>query len=109
MIGAAQVTQKDQKKVTSVAPMRIDVWCSRTHCSVSCLLSAGDGGGTMCISQPKPITVIRTRASPVHTNTRINVGSIRKDASHPSCGDCVSPILLGCCVVIRSPCLPAYA
>src|ERR1700736_129498 len=90
MRGAAQVTQNDQKKVTSAAPMRIDVWCSATHCSVACLLSFGDGGGTMCISQPNPITVISTRARPVHTNSRINKGSIRKVASHPVWGDSVS-------------------
>src|SRR5207245_9240613 len=98
MSGAHHVTQNDQKKVTSAAPMRIDVWCSRTHCNDSCGLSAGDGGGTMCISQPKPTTVIKTRANPVHTKIRINMGSIRKEASHPVCGDCVSAVV-GCCVI----------
>lgn len=66
--------------------MRIGVWCSRTESSISCLLAAGDGGGTMCISQPKPTTVIRTRIRPLHTNNCIDEGVDPEGRKSPAVG-----------------------
>lgn len=78
--------------------MRIEVWWSCTHARVCSGLSDGDGGGTICINQPKPTIVAATSATPVQMKIRITTGSIRNDASHPTCtGSVVLPAgVVGC-------------
>lgn len=90
MMGAHQVTQNAQKKVTMAAPTRIDVWWSLTQRRVSSLLSSGLGGGTMCIRTPKPTMVASTSTSPVQMNARIRPASSSKSFSQlPRCGPSV--------------------